>query len=258
MASADLGGLGAKDGVPVEYNWVLPAFALLLLPWLMILGLLALKPNRRASAWLIWLPLGCVALLALLPPEIPGGGNFLLNALAALAFGVAAVWLLPTYLRQSHRFVTFFCVLIALAFFSGLAFVFRQGWGLLGPNTLESAVVLGVGIFASAVALSLGGWICRARFRPAGFYVLLLLSLAAIWLMLAAPFFVIADISSGGRIPLSEFFLPVLAVAAGNFVLLLPFLILSSGSAFYHERLKMLLNVKPVAPPPLVAPPKAI
>jgi hypothetical protein len=257
VASADLGGLGAKDGAPVEYNWMLPGFAPLLLPWLMILGLLALKPNRRAAAWLIWLPLGCVSVLTVLPPEMPGGAHFFLDAIAALSFGVAAVWLLPTYLRQSHRIVTFFCVLIALAFFSGLAFVFRQGWGLLGPNTLESAVVLGVGIFASAVALSLGGWICRARFRPAGLYVLLLVSLAAIWLMLAAPFFVIAEISSGGRIPF-EFFVPVLAVAAGNFVLLLPFLILSSGSAFYRERLKMLLNVKPVAPPPMITQPKPI
>jgi hypothetical protein len=254
VASADLGGLGAKDGAPVEYDWALPGFAPLLLPWLMILGLLALKPNRRAAAWLIWLPVGCVSVLTLLPPDMPGGANFFLDAIAALAFGLAAVWLLPTYLRQSHRVVTFFCVLFALAFFSGLAFVFRQGWSLLNSNTLESGVVLGVGMFASTVALSLGGWICRARFRPAGFYVWLLVSLAAIWLMLAAPFFIIAEISDGGRIPLSEFFLPVLAVAAGNFLLLLPFLILSSASSFYRDRLKLLLNLKPVAPPLLNAP----
>ena len=254
VASANLGGLGARDGAPVEYDWVLPGFAPLLLPWLVTLGLLALKPNRRAAAWLIWLPLGCVAALTILPPEMPGGANFLLDAIAALAFGLAAVWLLSNYLRQSHRILTFFCVLFALAFFGGLAFVFRQGWSLLGRDTLESGVVLGMGTFASALALSLGGWICRNRFRPAGFYVWLLLAFLVVWLLVAAPFFIFAEISDGGRIPLSEFFTPVLAVAAGNFVLLLPFLILSSASAFYRERLKMLLNLKPVAPPLLNAP----
>ncbi len=98
-------------------------------------------------------------------------------------------------------------------------------------------------------------WICRERYRPAGLYLWLLVLLAALWLLIAAPFFIIAEISDGGRIPWSEFFIPVLAVAAGNFALLLPFLILSSASPFYRERLKALLNVKPEAPPPLNSPP---
>ena len=254
VASSDLGGLGARIGAPVEYNWVLPGIAPLLLPWLVIMGLLALKPNRCAAAWLIWLPLGCVAALTVLPPEMPGGADFLLDAIAALAFGFAAVWLLPSYLGQTHRILTFFCALFALAFFSGLAFVFRQGWNLLEANSLQTGIILSVGTLASAVALSLGGWICRARFRPAGFYVWLLLALLAVWFLIATPLFIIAEIADGGQIPLSEFFTPVLAVAAGNFALLLPFLILSSASPFYRERLKMLLNVKPVAPPPLSAP----
>jgi len=41
-------GLGSKDGSPVAYEWVLPGVAPLLLPWLAILGLLTLKPNRFA------------------------------------------------------------------------------------------------------------------------------------------------------------------------------------------------------------------
>lgn len=253
VASSDLGALGAKEGQAVEYNWLLPSIAPLLLPWLVTLGLLALKPNRRAAAWLIWLPLGCVAALTVLPPEMPGGANFFLDAIAALAFGLAAVWLLPTYLRQSHRPMTFFCVLFALAFFSALAFVFRQGWNLLESDTLASGIVLGVGTFASALALSLGGWICRARFRPAGFYVWLLLALLVVWFLIAAPLFIIAEISDHGRIPLSEFFIPVLGIAAGNFALLLPFLILSSANPFFRERLKALLHVK-LEPPPVMAP----
>ena len=58
-----------------------------------------------------------------------------------------------------------------------------------------------------------------------------------------------ASITSGGQIPWSEFFIPILSVAAGNFLLLLPFLILSSANAFFRERLKALLPVSPPADP---------
>ncbi len=132
VASADLGGLGARDGAPVEYNWVLPGIAPLLLPWLVILGLLALKPNRRAAAWLIWLPLGCVVALTVVPPEMPGGNELFpgCHRRAGVRTGrrLAARQL---FARSRTGSLTFFCVLLALAFFSGLACVLRQGWSLL-------------------------------------------------------------------------------------------------------------------------------
>jgi hypothetical protein len=250
VASSDLGALGSKDGLPVAYDWALPGVAPLLLPWLVILGLLTLKPNRCASAWLIWLPLGCVFVLTLAPPTfLPPGTDFFLDAIAALAIGLAAVWLLSNYLKQQHRALTFLCVLFALAGFSVLAAVAKQGLSLLTVESLQIGVVLGVGVLASSLALSVTGFICRRRFRPLGIYAWLLLLLAGIWLLLAAPFFVIALVASSGGIPWSEFFIPVLAVATGNFAILLPFIILSSASPLFRERLKALLNLKPVAPP---------
>lgn len=254
VASSNLGALGAKDGTPVEYNWVVPSVAPLLLPWLAILGLLALKPNRRAAAWLIWLPVGCVMAFTLVPALMPSGADFFLDAIGALVFGVAAVWLLSNYLRQSHRLLTFLCVLLALAGFSGLAFVSRQGWNLLDAGALQVGIVLAVGVLASAVALSLDGWVCRRCYRPLGLYLWLFMSLAVVWLAIAAPFFLVATVASGGSIPWAEFFIPILAVAAGNFALLLPFLILSSTNPFYRDRLKALLHVKPEAPPSLGVP----
>ena len=62
IASCDLGGLGSKEGPAVDYYWVLPNIAPMLLPWLAILGLLAAKPNRCAAAWLIWLATGLAGL----------------------------------------------------------------------------------------------------------------------------------------------------------------------------------------------------
>ena len=60
--------------------------------------------------------------------------------------------------------------------------------------------MLAVGVLASAAALSLGGLICRGRYRPFGLYVWLLILLAAIWLAIALPFFLFALIASGGKI----------------------------------------------------------
>jgi hypothetical protein len=246
VASSDLGGLGAREGLPVTCNWVLPSLAPLLLPWLVVLGLLALKPNRCAAAWWIWLPAGCLVALTQAPPAIvpPGTNTFLfvfLDVIAALAAGLAAVWLLSNYLRRLHRFMSFVCILLALAGFSGLAFVAQQSGGF-AIETVQVGIVLAVAVLVTAVALSLAGLICRGRYHHVGLYGWLLILQAVIWLVIAAPFFA-----------WSEFIVPVLAVAALHFATLLPFLILSSASPFYRERLKALLRVKP-EPSPAIAP----
>jgi hypothetical protein len=148
------------------------------------------------------------------------------------------------------------CVLFALAGFSVLAAAAKQGWSLLSVESLQIGVVLAVGVLASTLALSLAGLICRNRFRPLGLYLWLVLLLAGVWLVITVPFFLFAMIVSGGNIGWNswpEFFIPVFAVAAANFATLLPFLILSSASPFFRERLKALLNVKP-AEPPVISP----
>jgi len=260
VASADLGALGTKAGTPMVYDWVVPGIAPLLLPWLVILVLLALKPNRNAAAWLIWLPLGCVYGFTLAPPvSLPAGTNFFLDAIAALAVGLAAVWLLAYSLRQKHRLVTFFIVLFALAGFSGLAAVARQGLSLssLGIESMQTGILLGIAVLVSAVALSLSGWISRRRYRPLGLYLWLFLLLLAIWLMIALPFFLLALATNSVSLSWSELFFPVMAVAAGHFATLLPFLVLSSASPLFRERLKALLQVPPVPPPVMNSLPEA-
>jgi hypothetical protein len=255
VALSDLGSLGSREGPPVRYTWVMPGIAPELLPWLILLGLLALKTNRRAAAWLIWLPLGCViAMVSTFGSSLlPSGADFFLDVIVALATGYAAIWLLAGQLRRQHGFVTFLCVLLALAISSLLAFVFRMGADGAALERLPMGILVAMGALVTSVALGLDGVICRHRYRPAGLYLWLFLLLAAVWLLVAAPFFVAALVSSGGRIGWSEFFIPVLSVAAIHFVTLLPFLILSSASSFYRERLKALLHVKPVIPPVLNA-----
>jgi hypothetical protein len=233
----------------------MPGFAPQLLPWLIILGLLALKTNRCAAAWLIWLPLGCVVVFTLAPPLLPSGADIFLDVIVALAFGYAAIWLLAGQLRRQHGFLTFLCVLLALVVSSLLAFAFRLGADGAAMETLPIGILLAMGALVTSIALSLDGLICRHRYRPAGLYLWLFLLLLAIWLLIAAPFVLIAAIAYGEGNTWSELFIPVLSVAMFHFATLLPFLILSSASSFYRERLKSLLHVKPEVPPPLNAPP---
>jgi multisubunit Na+/H+ antiporter MnhE subunit len=244
VASADLGALGSKDGPRISYNWVLPNVAPLLLPWLALAILLTLKRNRCAQAWWILLPVGCVAALSMAPPDIiPGDMDFLLDVVAALGVGLAAVWLLANYLRRKHRLLTFLCVVLTMAAFSGLAYASRLD--LSSPNEMKpAAFALAMGVVLSAVALGIMGLICRKRYRPAGIYVWMVALLAVLWTLCAAPFYLYDVLGSSQRIDLSEFFTPVLTVALCHFAVMLPFLILSSASPFYRERLKALLHVK--------------
>jgi hypothetical protein len=260
VASADLGGLGSKDGPPVAYNWTVPSLMPLALPWLGVLLLLALNPNRSARAWWIWLPLGGVVVLAnlvqpafdFLPEELL---DIFVQVVSALAFGLAAVWLLAPYLARSHRVLTFLCLAPALAGFSVLSVLAAQDWGAADVTTLIPALVLlALSILVVSVAMALAGLVCRRRYRPAGLCLWLLVWLLGIGFVLTAPFFLFAMIASGGEVAWLEFFQGVLAFVFVNFAIALPFLILSSANSFYRERLKALLHLERPVAPPVMAP----
>ena len=132
-AYADLGGLGTKQGPPVAFVWTMPNLLPLLLPWLVVLALLALPSNRNARAWWIWVPLAALALL--------GGGlgaaadaldneafGYSLQAAFAAAFGLAAVWLLGAGLARCWRVLGIVLTALAFAAVSLLAFVASPLW----------------------------------------------------------------------------------------------------------------------------------
>lgn len=252
VAAADLSGLGAREGTPVEYNWVLPGIAPVLLPWLAIIVLLAVNRNRRPQAWLIWLPIASIMIVTLAAAQLFSSDiGVLTDAIAALAVGLSAIWLLSDYLRRSHRLLTSLCVLPVLGGFSLLALLVKEGLNLLNRESMLILVITAVGVVAIGVALLLTGLVCH-RYRPARIYLSFLVCLTTAWLLVAAPFFLIEMSSSPGNVAWSEFFVPVLLVVVVNFALLLPFLILSSASPFYRERLEALLNIIPEPLPPVM------
>ena len=263
VAYTDLGGLGPKQGAPVVYDWVPSSLIPQVLPWLAILALLMLKPNRCASAWWIWVPLACVGGLACAPESVleflPASqiGMFL-ELISALGFGLAAVWLLSSYLGWKHRVLGFLGIMLAQGVFSSLAYVIRQSWEGLGVETLGLGVFLVVGVLVISLALTLAGLLCRGHFGFLRLSFWLIALLLAVWLLLVGPFFIIAMIGGAGNVPMAVPFM-VVAVAAGiSFGVLLPFLVLSFANGFYRERLKGLLHLGDVQAPPLIISPPPV
>ena len=260
VAYSDLGGLGPKQGAPVTYDWAAPSLIPQALPWLAMLLLLLLRPNRCASAWWICVPLACVggvacvpqSLLALLPSA---QFEILLDLISGMGFGLAALWLLASYLGWKHRVLAFLGILMAQGGFSLLAFGFRQSWGEVSPETLQVGISIAASALVMSVALSLAGLVCRGRYGWLRLTLWLIAALLVVWLLVLGPFFLISRVASGGNIPLLAL-VSIVAVASGiTFGVLLPFLVLSYANGFYRERLKGLLHLGGGVPPPVIAPP---
>jgi hypothetical protein len=78
-------------------------------------------------------------------------------------------------------------------------------------------------------------------------------SLLAVWVGMSALLYVFGRIAWPGGMEFTPFIPVGLFMAMVTFAILLPFLILSSVSPFFRERLKALLHLKPEAPPAIEA-----
>jgi hypothetical protein len=276
-----LGGLGATDGPLVTCNWTTAGLGPRLLPWLAILALLALKPNRGRAAWWIWLPLVLLAagvhwLLQALQSQ-PGNGpgeafHIFLDVPVAWGFGLAALWLLAPYVGNRHRLRTFLGSLAVLAVFIVFSFAATAGWGLMAEplasllDPRHCAATANVGVLALplvvplvlpapvlAAAFALCGLACRGSYRPVGLWFWFVLFLLAGWIAVSVLLFPMCRVvlpGLGGYVP----FLGIaLFMAVVTLVVTLPFLILSAVSPFFRERLRALLHVTPAAPEPVGA-----
>jgi hypothetical protein len=249
VSYADLGSLGARQGVPVSHTWEPPppppprivaaasTGAKLIIPLLLLLPLFLCRANRNAEAWWIWLPVVIAALAAtsvvalLIDEDIS-----LLQAVHAFLIGLAAVWLLTPYLKSRYRIVMFVKTLPVLAAFSLLAYVptlleAKRGW-----LDFRSAFA-GLQAFASlaaTLALVLTSLAVRRRFGRIRFLCWLAVWTVLAWTAIAAPFAVFALF--GSRPELSEFIVPVLVVSGIMLLLLLPLLLLSFFQPFYRAR----------------------
>lgn len=263
VASFDLKGLGPTDGLPVSYHWTPPNPLPRLLPWLAVLGLLMLKPNRTGKAWWILVPLGLFPLVEMVvgfmsvpvPSEAVEGMSLLISS---GAFSLAAVWLLGSQLAHRLRFLVFLKLLGVLLGVSVFACFVRHDWQQ--PElAVPYLVMLGLGGLVICIGLSLAGLACRRRYRPMVLLLWLALFTAACWLLVTTPFAIIVSLIGRGGQPWYAFSLIGFMVAGFTFVAMLPFLVLAFANGLYRERLKDLLHLRPVSPPPeAVSPPPVL
>ena len=276
-----MGGLGATEGPPVTYNWTTASVGPQLLPWLAILALLALKPNRGWRAWWIWLPLaglaaGChwLQLTAQTSPTNSMGEAeaVFLEVPVAWGFGLATLWLLASYLGGGGRLRTFLGSVAVLAAFMMFSFAAQVGWSmetepimsLMDPRhcaATASAGVMGLPLLVPlvlpapvfAAALALCGLACRGRYRPFGQWLWLFMSLLVVWIGVSALLYRLCPTGLLGNVGYGLFLGIGLFMMVVTFATLLPFLILSSASPIFRERLKALLHVKQEPPPPAIS-----
>lgn len=263
VAYADLGGLGAKQGVPVFYDWVAPSLMPQVVPWLAILALLMLKPNRCGSAWWIWVPFACVGGLTFLAEPLldsvaSSAVQMFLDWVFAVGCGLAAVWLLAGYLEWKHRVLAFVGILAAQGAFSFLAAVMRLGPAGFEVQPLPLGFGLGRSVLVIPLALTLAGLGCRGRNGWLRLNPWLIGALGAYWLMFMGPPSILGRVASGIDVDLVMLLSVVLSATGMTFGAMLPFLILSFVNGFYRERLKGLLHLGSVAPPPIITPPMPV
>lgn len=259
QASADLNGVGQTVGPMVSYNWALANSLPSMLPWIAVLGLLALKSNRCAKAWWIWAPLGvwiigCAVLGAANNIDNPRG-EFFLQIIKGAGCGIACVWLLGANLGRWNWVANFasagFCVFgMGLLCYWPIVDEMEAFYG-----RSEDALFVIILWIGSALAFSTGFGLAkftsRRKYRPFRVGLGLFLGLALGWLIVALVLLALSSVTEAVRefhLHPEELTIWVIAASLLSLILLLPFLVLSFTNSFYRERLRCWLGLPSAAP----------
>ena len=228
------------------YLWARSSLLPQLLPWLIILALLALRPNRCAQAWWIWLPLAVVlagrTVLERWKWPIPSELVVAIGDTAyTLAFGLAAVWCLAGCVRWQHRGLTFLgfgAVLALISFVAATALTWNGG------DTSEATLVLTLlSVLAISLTGGLSGWLCRKRSGLLRISVCYAVVLPVCWAAVLLPQYFSA-ITQTESVGLIVYLTAVGWGAVLSLALWLPFLVLAFANSFYRQRLEGLLDSK--------------
>jgi hypothetical protein len=261
--------LGDKQGPYVEQTCAKSRAALPFIPFAGLLGLMALGRNRTRSAWWVWLAVaGGLGVSGLFRSVFTSMGSIdsqsldiFAQSINALTVGLGAVWLTAGYLGWRNRFLAFLGVLGVLVSVTMPSLVLNQE--MLSLSSLVDAaqaaqliLLSGFGALMLSIALFIAGLLCRGTYRWLRLGFSVVLSALAVSALVLGPIFIIALITSGGRLSVLEFFAPYFLIAGLLLALLLPFVILSLACPFYRERLKDLLHLRRPGLPPVAEQPR--
>jgi hypothetical protein len=261
ISYANLGGLGAREGIPVVHTWEPPPPEP---PWiigeapkglgifaatLILLPLFLFRQNRCSAAWWIWLPV-VISIPAgmTIACFLPNNEWSLAQVVGAFIIGVAAMWLLMPYLESRYRIIAFFKALPVLAAFSLLASVpalpaAQNGWVDL---RLYLVIVLALASLAATFGLTFGGFSVRHRFGRIRFLAWLAVWTALAWVVIASPFLIIGTVK--GDSDWGPSLVAILWAAGSILALLMPLVLLSFFQPFYRACLFGFLKVPQSGP----------
>jgi len=256
VSYANLGGLGARAGVPVVHTWeppppeppwiitAAPKSLGILAATLILLPLFLLRPNRCAAAWWIWLPVGISGLAGVTIVCLMSDSDWsLAQAVGAFVVGLVAMWLLMPFLGSRYRTVAFCKALPVLAGFSLLAFVptllaANSGWLDFRPHL---AALLALGSLSVTLALTFGGQSVRHRFGRIRFLFWLAVWTLLAWTVIASAFVFIRSLNH--PFDWGESVVALLVITGLTLVLILPLVLLSFFQPMYRARMFGFLHV---------------
>jgi hypothetical protein len=238
--------LSPGQSTPVIYHRPFVNALSPLLPALILLPFLLLKPNRRAAAWLVVAPFGLVVAIAVAadvmvlgrsasaPPEV-------YPYLATLA-GSLGMLCLMTYAMPRWSPVTKSLAIPALFVLPGaLVLFFGNGGGKI--QNWDMPLIYGVAALVLLAGVTLAGRHCRKHWNLRRFSVLFLawnfLFLFGFLLLLLLAFLVsMQPVPSGQWRQILMVFVVVLLLAEiVSSVLVFPFIVTAFLSPFYRDRL---------------------
>jgi hypothetical protein len=217
-------------------------------PWLVLIGLMALRVNRSFAALYALVPLMFVMALesfhgSLAVTSLNGNIQMLYQFVETTSFSVAVAWLLMPFLGSNKRFIAVAKAVPVIwlgamlrAYMENLSGSFPQGEFL---GILISVLLIGLML---PVVLMLSGWSCRRNYSRVRCMLWLVPWSVAGAALLITPVAAFSWIASNG--PGFLEFLCVVGVATGLILAnLLPFVLLSSLNEFHHTRFKQWLRL---------------
>jgi hypothetical protein len=171
VAANDLGELGPEEGAPVIYYWNPLWHLMRMAPWLILLLVLARKPNRNKKALVapvaalaVAVAVGLITMaLALTGIEDQAGMG---QALALVALGLATVWLLADEFAGMDRVLAFFAAGAVMALVGVIGTPCVMG---LSPGMILCAFLYLICAGAVMLGLLFGGVFCRKQYSPERF-----------------------------------------------------------------------------------------
>lgn len=248
--------MGPDESKPVLLTWSpLWQFAALL-PWLLLIPAFLLRPNRRAEAFTVLIPLlfTCfvsTGLARALGAATGGGMGHVESTIGLLALGLTLLLLTAFAVvgREPRPILGWAAgVLFGVGFLGGLS-IYEEG-SQVRLYLLSFSVLSGVLVAAMAAAR----YRCSRAFSPLRFCAWALLSsvvVAGVGIPLIAAVVGVTMMGVGfGEVGmmLVAAFLPALGMGGLLFLVLLPFLLFAFSNAFFRERFLGVMQFS--APPP--------